>query len=358
MILIGNAQTVGTRANQEDYFASVEIGDGILSIVSDGMGGYEGGEVASKITVKSFVEFFKKGFDTQDIGDLLTASTHYANSKIVEAKEQDESLEEMGSTIVAVYITAQRLYWVSVGDSLLYRYASHRLQRLNADHSIAGDLQKQVDAGEMSQEVADSKPNRHALTSAMTGYDIPLLEQSHIEIVQGDRFVIASDGIHTLTEKQIAHSLSKIVQNQPLAEALVAQIEKKGLKNQDNTTIVILQPRSEENSAVTNSPTPPQVKSPKTLLLVAIIVVLLGVIIFLLTSNGTLPEDNNQSNVLESNTTLPLLDTTPLEPVENNTTASITAENNQTDEANRTSISEDANTSTLITKDKNASRVQ
>ncbi len=346
---------IGTRANQEDYFASVEIGDGALSIVSDGMGGYEGGEVASQISVKSFVEFFTKDFDTQEIGDLLIASTHYANSKIAEAKEQNPSLEEMGSTLVAVYMTTHTLYWVSVGDSLLYKYSATKLKRVNADHSVAGDLQKRVDAGEMSQEEANSQPNRHALTSAMTGYEIPHIEQSSIKVDNSDRFIITSDGIHTLSDSQITHTASRISDHQTLADTLIDLVTKKRLKNQDNTTIVILQSKEEiEASTTTNEPNEAPKSSIKTFLLVTVIIVLLGIILFLVYDNK---EDPIVVDENETNTSLQVVQEVIIE--ENGTAVehNLSQEHNATLPPQSTDVISDVNATldTNITIDNNSS---
>ena len=75
----------------------------------------------------------------------------------------------MGCTLVAARIKAGRLGWISVGDSPMWRFAGGRLERLNADHSLKTDLEERVRRGEMSAAEAREDPQRHALTSAVTG---------------------------------------------------------------------------------------------------------------------------------------------------------------------------------------------
>jgi len=237
MIKVGNARIIGTRDTQEDYFASSPIENGLLCIVADGMGGYKGGEIASSVSVKSFLKFFKENFREDKIKELLTLSTNYANEQLESIK--DESLIEMGNTLISTYATKNRLYWVNVGDSILYRYRQGRLTRLNADHSIAGELQEQVKKGLISQEEASANSRKHHLTSALTGYKIPYMELSQIEMKQNDIFILASDGLHTLNQREIENVISATLTPQEIADSLIEFIEKKDKINQDNTTILI-----------------------------------------------------------------------------------------------------------------------
>lgn len=241
MFELGNAGIIGKRDNQEDYFASLPMDNGLLSIVADGMGGYEGGEVASSISVKSFLSFFKENFREDKIEELLVLSTNYANEHLESIKNEDNSLADMGNTLIATYATKSTLYWVNVGDSILYRYRNGELVRINADHSVAGELQEEVDKGLISQEEADASPNRHALTSALTGYEIPFLEQSQIELEENDIFILASDGLHTLSQRQIETIVLQSINPQKIADILVESIEKKDMPNQDNTVVLVFQ---------------------------------------------------------------------------------------------------------------------
>jgi len=243
MFEVGNARIIGKRDNQEDYFASLPMESGLLSIVADGMGGYEGGEIASTISVKSFLSFFEENFREDKIEELLVLSTNYANEHLEYIKNKDDSLADMGNTLIATYATEKTLYWVNVGDSILYRYRNGQLTRINADHSVAGELQEEVNRGLISQEEADASPNHHALTSALTGYEIPLMEQSQIEIEDDDIFVLASDGVHTLSQRQIETIIANNIGSQRIADILVESIEKKNMLNQDNTAVLVFAKR-------------------------------------------------------------------------------------------------------------------
>lgn len=281
MFDIGNAQIVGARENQEDYLASIEIGGGYLLIVADGMGGYEGGEVASKLVTKSFIEYFKHNFNTTTMGTLLTEASNYANEQLENEKDKTPSLEEMGCTLVATFVRDNRLEWVSIGDSILYKFNPQSgLTRLNADHSVAGELQKEVENGTLSQVEADAKPNRHALTSALTGYEIPHIEQAQIQINEGDKIIITSDGIHTINNDEISTICTSVDSSQALSDRLVQSVEKKSLPNQDNTTVIVLQKTIKKVQKIKNNQ-----NSSNTMIFLFIIMILIGVITVLVYLN-------------------------------------------------------------------------
>ena len=239
MFNIGNARIIGRRESQEDYFASLPIGEGLLCIVADGMGGYEGGEIASTASVKSFIDFFQDNFREDKVDELLVLSTHFANESLKDLKDKDNALSDMGNTLVAIYATEKMLHWINVGDSILYKFNNGQINRINANHSVAGELQEQVNQGIISQEEANNRPDRHALTSALTGYEIPHMEQSKIPIGDNDLFILASDGLHTINEKQIANILLSSQNSQNAADTLIEFVEKKNMPNQDNTTVIV-----------------------------------------------------------------------------------------------------------------------
>jgi len=297
--IVGNSQIVGKRDNQEDYFASVNIHNGMLCIVADGMGGYEGGEVASKVVVKFFLEYCKKYLKEDNIETILLEATHFANKKLELEKENNPTLEEMGSTLIATYITNERLYWVSVGDSLLIKY-NKQLSRLNADHSIAGELQQKVDSGHMTQEEADNKPNRNALTSALTGYEIPHIDCSSILLNEEDRFLLASDGILTIEDKLIEKVFKTVDDIQGICDELINLVQKRNLNNQDNTTIVIVAKQSMR--VVDTKAKSEQVKlaTPRVGFLFGIIIFLLMIIIAILYSDKI---EILYHEILDTNTT-------------------------------------------------------
>ena len=126
------------------------------------------------------------------------------------SQEQPER-EGMGCTLCGVSLTEAGIEWISVGDSPMWLARNGKLQRLNADHSMAPILAKQVELGELTEEEAKRHPQRNALRSAVIGDKMQHVDASKrpMKFRKGDRLVLASDGLETLSVDEIAGSLQE-----------------------------------------------------------------------------------------------------------------------------------------------------
>lgn len=237
---------IGRRERQEDhYFLFAEIsaeGDPrALCVLADGMGGHAGGEAASRLAVDTFVRIYRS---RSDLGskERLRRALSAANEAIGEEAARDPMLTGMGCTLVAARIKAGRLGWISVGDSPMWRFAGGRLERLNADHSLKTDLEERVRRGEMSAAEAREDPQRHALTSAVTGRPISKIDLRQIALAPGDRILLASDGVETLEPDEIEAVLARVSRQPPsvAVDALLDEVTARRAPHQDNTTVVII----------------------------------------------------------------------------------------------------------------------
>ena len=155
----------------------------------------------------------------------------------------------MGSTVVAAVVSQHGLDWISVGDSPLWLFRDGKLRRLNADHSMAPVLANLVAVGRMTEEEAATDPKRHALRSAVMGDEIHMIDVSSqpVAIRKSDRLLLASDGLMTLEDEEIAHILQNM-QDATLSEAadaLIQAVEEAGHPNQDNTTVLLYTPEAD-----------------------------------------------------------------------------------------------------------------
>lgn len=173
---------------------------------------------------------------------MLAEALHQSNFAIRDAAKENPALKGMGCTIVAGYLDPDGLTWASVGDSALLMYRNGELSRLNADHSHGAMLDKQVEAGIISAEVAQNDRRRRALRSALTGNDIPIeeIEPDAYPLFPGDWVILASDGLLTLSGDEIATVINKHENESPsaLADALLSEVAAKQAPHQDNTTII------------------------------------------------------------------------------------------------------------------------
>lgn len=239
-------QSQGARDYQEDSaeFNPVkrEDGDSLLMVLADGMGGHRGGAHASRVAVETFIETFTR--EEGQVPDRLDQALHDANEQVGEDGKANPELEGMGCTLVGVALTKSGLEWISVGDSPMWLVRDGHLQRLNEDHSMAPILAKQVETGEMTAEEAARHPQRNALRSAVIGETMQHIDQSKqpVRFRKGDRLLIASDGVETLSEDEIAavFNESKDADAETLAETLVTSVDAVQRKGQDNTTVMVV----------------------------------------------------------------------------------------------------------------------
>ena len=258
----------GRRARQEDFSAlwqptSDEGTDTpLLVVLADGMGGHVSGQLASRLACERYIDAYAAG--AGDIGPRMAHALDASNAALTEAIAQDSTLEGMGCTLVAGHLDADGLRWVSVGDSTLLLYRDGKLHRLNADHSHGALLDKQVAAGIISEQVAQSDGRRRALHSALTGQTIPMqdLELQAYPLMAGDWVIVSSDGLLTLEGNEIATIIhdTQDLSAKDVANRLMSSVEAKHDPRQDNTTIVVVRveksssPGIARNLATTLSP--------------------------------------------------------------------------------------------------------
>ena len=245
-------QITGKRDYQEDsfgFFAGRDLGiddnKHALLLVADGMGGHVGGAIASDLLCKAFIATYPRS--SGPIVDRLRDCLDAANGAIAAAVAEDPALDSMGSTLVAAVVASEGLHWISVGDSPLWLFREGQLERLNADHSMAPLLAELVAAGRMTAEQAARHPSRHSLRSVVMGDEIQLIDVSSRLLEQGDRVVLASDGLLALDEQEIADVLKK-TRDAPLgdsAAALIQAVEGAGHPYQDNVTVLLYAPTAD-----------------------------------------------------------------------------------------------------------------
>ena len=157
-----------------------------------------------------------------------------------EAATDPEGLQGMGCTLLAVVLAQEGLYWISVGDSPLWLWRAGRLYRLNQDHAYRSILAQRVYEGEMSADDAASHPDRNALISAVTGHDLELVDAPHQAhtLERDDQILLASDGMLTLNEAEIAGVLGSVRSGESPCGRLLAEVAAHAHPHQDNVTVL------------------------------------------------------------------------------------------------------------------------
>lgn len=237
----------GSRDYQEDYYEicteQFKGSNSCLVVLCDGMGGHSGGALASHIAATAFVNEFITS-NKQSPSDALAKSLTEAHLAIKTEVSNNSAPPDMGTTLVAVYVSDNDIHWLSVGDSHLYLYRKGGVIKLNDDHSMAAVLDDLVEIGRLEPEEAVSDPQRNALRSYVSIDDIPLVDiQSELNYLSSkDKLILASDGLDTIPLKDIETIIDKNKNKSPdiISSKLLTAVELAGTANQDNASIVVI----------------------------------------------------------------------------------------------------------------------
>lgn len=248
------ASTVGARERQEDEWGTYarppaeEPGAVLLAAVADGMGGAPGGDHASRLAMGAFLDSYASV--RRAASERMRHALAHANREVGIAVESSPELAGMGCTLVAALFFVDRCEWLSVGDSFILLSRHARLEQVNPLHTYGNELDERVRLGEISAEKALRDPDRAALTSVVDGGAIPQVAQGTLELEDGDVLVLASDGIVTLSDEEILGTCGQdALDASRIAADLIAQIDARCRKGQDNATVVVVrQPDYEEST--------------------------------------------------------------------------------------------------------------
>jgi serine/threonine protein phosphatase PrpC len=200
---VGNA-----RSNNEDYFGSMQLRDGNLFIVCDGMGAHQAGEQASTMCVNLIKEYFSSQATGNPSIDLYNAII-FANEQIFVAAQMNEHLKGMGTTVVTLLITQNEIHIGHVGDSRMYLFSDNHLYQLTKDHSFVQGL---VDQGLISKDEMERHSRKNELTNAIGIFQQvkPTISKSPLKAKVNDKFLLCSDGLNgMISDEDISNEMKK-----------------------------------------------------------------------------------------------------------------------------------------------------
>jgi protein phosphatase len=228
----GAATDVGRRrAQNEDAFLTAPS----VFAVADGMGGHQRGEVAAAIAVRSLATLP----DAPAARSIVMDAIRLADDAIVDYSRQ-HATGPMGTTLCGLAVTADgptaALVAFNVGDSRCYRASGGRLVQVSHDHSVVQEL---IDAGALAATDAERHPERHVVTRSLGAGDALEIDWWHIDPVEGDRFLLCSDGlVKEVPIDVIGAELARGDDPQQTAQRLVDRAVAAG--GRDNVTAVIV----------------------------------------------------------------------------------------------------------------------
>lgn len=225
--------------NQDYMYISNSLDEVQLYILADGMGGYNGGEIASSLAVQTAKNYIENNFkeiqkDRDSIIQLLGSSIEYANMVVYEKAKENKELQGMGTTLDICLIYNNKVYIGHVGDSRVYRIRKEFIRKLTQDHSY---VQKLVKEGTITKEQAAHHPQKNMLMKALGCNAFVEPDVMVKGFLKDDILIMCSDGLTNLVDQEtIYQNASKNIEQ--ATKDLVGLANDRG--GYDNITVIII----------------------------------------------------------------------------------------------------------------------
>lgn len=241
-LLVSGCTDIGTvrKSNQDAVDWCVdESSDQALLVVADGMGGYEGGEEASRIAVDTVMEMLApaltKGVAPESRREQVQSALDLANERIEERKLQAPDLAKMGTTVVLAWVAGNTALLAHIGDSRCYLVQKDTLQCLTRDDTV---VQNMLEDGSIRERDVPNVPFRNVLTRALGASDATAT-YSDVLLEPGAQLLLCSDGLTgALDEEDWLKLLSGADSVTSGVQALIEASLERGAK--DNVSVVLL----------------------------------------------------------------------------------------------------------------------
>ena len=235
------------RDNQDTYaFEHYGSPDSVVAVVCDGMGGVQGGQVASTLAVSTFLDelhaLAQGQMTVEDVCGMLTRCVERANLAVYERSQSNAAYHGMGTTLVSALVTPEVAVIGNVGDSRAYHIGASGIRRVSRDHSVVEEM---VEAGEITREEARVHPNRNLITRAL-GPDRNLAcDTFAIPFEKGDFLLLCTDGLTgTVLDEELCDAVRATDDGAAALERLLALSRSRGAP--DNVTAVLIRNDGEE----------------------------------------------------------------------------------------------------------------
>lgn len=225
--------------NQDACTGGVFSGDAAWAVVCDGMGGANGGNVASSVAVKEISRRLKRGYrdslSDDEISDLLVETVQKANSKLYKIQKNDPELRGMGTTVELVLVKGDKVHVVHAGDSRVYSVRGRRIKQLTIDHSV---VQEMVQKGEITSEQAMMHPNKNIITRALGIVPEIHLDYIECEFKDNDYIIVCTDGLSNYIKPADFVKILRLHTGEDYTKTLVETA--KDLGGSDNITVAVI----------------------------------------------------------------------------------------------------------------------
>lgn len=226
------------RSNNQDSYSAGDLTSEVTwAVVCDGMGGANGGNVASETAVKVISDKLTSGYhiamNDNSVKNLIVSAIEAANMTLYSMARNNEELSGMGTTVVLAVRNTDTLYISNVGDSRIYIVSDSGITQVTTDHSV---VQIMLDRGEISPEEAKDHPKKNVITRAL-GVDPDVrIDYSQEQLNENDIVLLCTDGLTNYVDDETILEICKTEDKYKIADKLVELANENG--GGDNITVV------------------------------------------------------------------------------------------------------------------------
>lgn len=230
------------RSSNQDVCRCGSFEDGAWTLVCDGMGGVNGGNIASAVAsdtiAAAFEAAYKPGMEENEVRVMMLDAISKANDAVLRRAQEDASLYGMGTTVVAAVAVNGVLHIAHAGDSRCYLKTALGIKQVTTDHSY---VQQLVESGAITEDEARVHPQRNLITRVVGVHPEIECDYACYNFEQGDLALSCTDGLSNYLERDTLLFFISNYSGEQLVEELIQYANSKG--GSDNITAAVLENR-------------------------------------------------------------------------------------------------------------------
>jgi len=240
------------RRENQDCYALETFGDphAVVAVVCDGMGGANGGQLASRLAVSTYLETLhalaEPEMTVEQVGELHRACVANANRAVYERSLESAAYHGMGTTLVSAVVSRDVAIVANVGDSRAYHIGAAGIRRVSQDHSVVAEM---IASGEITPEQARTHPNRNLITRALGPEAEIDCDTYVVPLERGDCLLLCTDGMTgTVLDEEMLDAVRAERDGEAALSRLLELSKRRGAP--DNVTAVLIRSDEEEVGVV------------------------------------------------------------------------------------------------------------
>lgn len=237
---LGASHAGRVRTSNQDAFISGALTDkASFAVVCDGMGGANGGNIASSIAVRTvadrLVDGYRDAMDSNALQALFSQAVNEANQAVFETAMENQELRGMGTTMIVAVANEKQASIAYVGDSRAYLLTRQTMTQISKDHSV---VQEMIEQGKITPEQARNHPKKHFLTRAIGVESEVTCGFATVLFPEQATLLLCTDGLTNMVEEETIHSLVRTFPFEEIPNKLVNTANLAG--GSDNITVVAI----------------------------------------------------------------------------------------------------------------------